>query len=56
MELRPEAIQDARVRSGRQVVIRLEPTSAGAARVRFAGKILGYERAYEILIDVVEKK
>lgn len=39
-----------------KVVIRLEPTAAGTARVRFAGKILGYDRSFEILIDVAEKK
>ncbi len=35
-----------------KVVLRLEPTAAGPARVRFAGKILGYDRAFDILIDV----
>ena len=38
-----------------KIVIRLEPTAAGMARVRFAGKILGYDRTFEILIDVAQK-
>jgi len=39
-----------------KIVIRLEPLVAGPARVRFAGKILGYERAFEVSIDVAEAK
>ena len=34
----------------------LEAKAPGTARVRFAGKILGYDRAFEVVIDVVEKK
>jgi len=39
-----------------KVVLRLEPTAAGKAAVRFKGKILGYERSFEILIDVAAKE
>lgn len=39
-----------------KIVLRLEPIAAGAARVRFAGKILGYDRSFEVLIDVAESK
>lgn len=39
-----------------KVVVRLEATAAGVAPVRFAGKILGYERTFEVLIDVADRK
>lgn len=39
-----------------KVAIRLEPTAAGTSRVRFAGKILGYERTFEVLIEVADRK
>lgn len=39
-----------------KIAIRLEPIAAGTARARFEGKILGYERTYEVVIDVAEKK
>jgi hypothetical protein len=39
-----------------KVVLRLEPTAAGMSRVRFAGKILGYERTFEVLIEVADRK
>ena len=35
-----------------KVVIRLEPTAAGRSRVRFAGKVLGYDRAFDVLVEV----
>jgi hypothetical protein len=38
------------------VVIRLEPTAAGRSRVRFVGKVLGYERTFDVLIDVAAPK
>lgn len=38
-----------------KINVRLEPTAAGMARVRFVGVILGYERTIEVLIDVAEK-
>lgn len=34
------------------VVIRLEATTPGVARVRFKGTILGYERSFEIVITI----
>lgn len=39
-----------------KVAVRLEPTAAGTSRVRFTGKILGYERKFEILIEVADRK
>jgi len=49
--LAPEAKADKT-----KIVIRLDPTAPGTTRVRFAGKILGYDRNVEIMIDVAEKK
>lgn len=37
-----------------KITLRLEPTMAGPARVQFNGKILGYKRTFEIMIDVME--
>ena len=39
-----------------KVVIRLEPTAPGPSRVRFAGKILGYDRTFDVLVDVAAEK
>lgn len=39
-----------------KTVIALQPLKAGTTRVRFAGKILGYERQADITIEAVEKK
>ena len=50
-KLKPEGAADKT-----KVVLRLDPTVAGTTRVRFAGKILGYDRVFEIVIDVAEKK
>jgi hypothetical protein len=35
------------------IVLRLEPTAVGRTRVRFAGKILGYEHTFDVMIEVV---
>lgn len=47
---------DGKAADKTKVVIRLEPAAAGTSRVRFAGKILGYERTFEVLIEVAERK
>jgi hypothetical protein len=39
-----------------RIVIRLEPTAAGRSRVRFTGKILGYDRTFDVLVEVVSPK
>lgn len=39
-----------------KVVIRLEATAIGTARVRFAGKILGYQRTFDVIVEVVAPK
>lgn len=39
-----------------EVVLTLDPTAAGPARVRFTGKILGHERTFEVLVEVAAKK
>lgn len=39
-----------------EVVIALKPTATGKSRVRFTGKILGYERTFEVVIEVTAKK
>jgi hypothetical protein len=50
-KLAPEAPADKT-----KIGIRLEPTAPGTMRVRFEGKILGYERAFDVLIDVAGTK
>jgi hypothetical protein len=39
-----------------QVAIRLEPLVAGPARIRFTGKVLGYERQVEVQVEVTARK
>lgn len=39
-----------------KVIVRLEPTAVGASPVRFTGKILGYERTFEVVVDVADRK
>jgi hypothetical protein len=38
------------------LVIRLEPIAVGQARVRFAGQILGYDRTFDVLVEVEAAK
>ena len=38
-----------------KVVIRLEPTAPGPSHIRFTGTILGYERVFEVLVEVAER-
>lgn len=47
---------DGKTADKTKVVIRLVPTAAGTSRVRFAGKILGYEKTFDVLIEVGERK
>lgn len=35
------------------VGVRLEPTAPGLARVRFTGRILGYDHTFDVLVEVV---
>ena len=39
-----------------KVLLRLEPTAVGTSRIRFAGKILGYERTFDVLVEAVDRK
>jgi hypothetical protein len=39
-----------------EVVVTLKPTKAGTSRVRFPGKVLGYERTFDVVIEVAAKK
>lgn len=39
-----------------KIVVQLEPTAVGESRVRFTGKILGYDRTFDVLVDVVAPK
>lgn len=39
-----------------KISVRLEPTVAGASHVRFVGKILGYERNIDVVVEVTAKK
>jgi hypothetical protein len=39
-----------------KIAIRLEPTAVGTTRVRFAGKILGYERSFDVIVEVIAPK
>lgn len=34
-----------------QVSVTLTPQAAGSSRIRFTGKILGYERTYDLLVE-----
>lgn len=47
---------DGKAADKTKVAIRLEPTAAGTSRVRFVGKILGYERKFEVEVEVVGRK
>jgi hypothetical protein len=50
---RVEAPKDA---DKTKISIRIEPTKVGSSHVRFAGKILGYERNIDIVVEVTAKK
>jgi hypothetical protein len=39
-----------------EVAVTLTPRAAGASRVRFVGKILGYDRSYEVLVEAADPK
>ncbi len=35
------------------IVIQLRPAAVGRGRVRFTGTVLGYERTFDVLVDVI---
>ena len=37
-------------------VVRLRPTAVGTTRVRFVGRILNYERTFDVMVEVVPAK
>ena len=39
-----------------RVTVRLQPTAVGTTRVRFVGQILGYERTFDVFVEVVAPK
>ena len=39
-----------------EVVVTLTPSAAGKSVVRFTGKVLGYERTVEVVVEAVETK
>lgn len=39
-----------------EVVVTLKPTKAGTSRVTFEGKVLGYKRTFEVVIEAAEAK
>ncbi len=39
-----------------EIAVILRPTAVGRSRVRFTGKILGYERTFDVLVEVVARK
>src|SRR4051812_10286523 len=39
-----------------QIVVTLTPTAVGKSRVRFSGKVLGYERTFDVVVEVVAAK
>lgn len=38
------------------IVLHLEPTATGHSRVRFTGKVLGYERTFDVFVEVLPAK
>ncbi|HVF10504.1 MAG TPA: hypothetical protein VNA16_06865 [Abditibacteriaceae bacterium] len=47
---------DARHFDETMTVVRLQPTTIGRTRIRFQGQVLGYERTFDILIDIIAAK
>lgn len=38
------------------IAVRLEPAAVGVSRIRFTGKILGYEHTFDVMVEVTPAK
>lgn len=47
---------DAKQFNKSMTVIQLEPLTIGRTRIRFNGKVLGYQRTFDILVDIIAAK
>lgn len=47
---------DKKLTDKHTIAIRLQPTAVGRTRVRFVGTILGYERTFDVILEVTAPK